>query len=150
MSINFVEKFDVVVNSQDLLRIYLRMGIATILDFQKEIAVKITQKDDGLFMISIIGAKLPEKGKKNSHFNGNEPWEIFHSKEDISAGEAAIKYILNFINENRSEWLRKKIASSPTNQSRDSPIIALGYQIEKKHLSEIEISINYTQVEKYT
>ncbi|MBU2109529.1 hypothetical protein KKB71_01035 [Patescibacteria group bacterium] len=120
MPIDMVQRLVVEVDSIKLLEEYLRLVMATALNSNEELAVKIVdRKEKNLilylppplsnqekhFPIILVGGwYISEEGKENSYFNGYRPWETFKSEEETSAVDTAIRHIKNLIKEYWTEW----------------------------------------------
>ena len=119
MSIDMVQRFVVEVDSMALLEKYLKLAMNTALDSEEEIAVKVVNRkeeyldlhlpsvldEDKNFPVIFIGGwYFPEKGKKNSYFNGYGLWETFNSDGKTSAVNVAVKHIKKLLNKNEEQW----------------------------------------------
>lgn len=120
MSFKHIQRFLVEVNnSWELIELYLRMAMETVLCSTEEIAIKAVSqfdKDYSLYLPGTIdrekdfpvillgGFYAPEEGRENSFFNGYKPWDIFRSSGTIKSVDIAIQHIKNILNEKGEEW----------------------------------------------
>lgn len=115
MPLNLVQKFDVEIDSKELLKKYLELAIPTVLNSVEEIAVKVIEhndkrkklyypsaiySDDSVLPILLVEGWYKQDSKKNSFFNGYKPWELF---EGESALKNSIEYIMAFLDKNLNE-----------------------------------------------
>ena len=119
MSFKHIQRFLVEVNnSWELIDLYLRMAMETVLTSTEEIAVKAVNQFDkeySLYLPGIIdrekdfpvllieGFYLPRRGGEHHFFNGYKPWDSFWSSGTIKSVDIAIQHIKNILDEKGEE-----------------------------------------------
>jgi hypothetical protein len=117
---NDVQEFIVEVRSVEILEQYLRLAIPTSMDSLQEVAVKIMDRDDPHFNLSLPSSVYGEKvlpvlmvegwfkqeanAKKHDYFNGYGPWLVFNSNEKNDVVDSVINHIKKTFEANKKTW----------------------------------------------
>lgn len=166
MSFKHIQRFLVEVNnSWELIELYLRMAMETVLSSTEEIAVKAVNQFDENYSLYLPGTidrekdfpilllegfYTPEKGREKSFFNGYKPWDIFRTSGTIKSVDIAIQHVKNILNEKGEEWsilFKNKFGHGYDDCfNQDDGVVELGFQIRSLHCFPEQLAISLVHI----
>lgn len=166
MPFKLIQRFLVEVNnSWELIELYLRMAMETVLTSTEEIAIKAVNpmdKNYSLYLPGTIdrekdfpvllleGFYTTEKGKERSFFNGYKPWDIFRSSGTIKSVDIAVQHIKNILNEQGEDWstlFRNKFGHGyKAGFNQMDGTVELGFQIRSLNCFPEQLAISLVHI----